>query len=204
MYIPPHFTFDDDEEIQELIRRWPLATVVVHGSDGLAANHIPLIIEQEQTGLILHGHIARANPLSRIDDETPALAVFQGPSAYISPSWYATKQQHGKVVPTWNYSAVHVSGTLTVIDNAEWTLSMVTRLTEMQESSMSLPWQVSDAPTDFTQALLKSIVGIELRVADLQAKKKASQNQPEENRYGVQQGLQAISNPFAEELSGHE
>ena len=100
MYIPPHFAFDDDEEIQELIRRWPLATVVVHGSDGLAANHIPLIIEQEQTGLILHGHIARANPLSRIDDETPALAVFQGPSAYISPSWYATKQQHEKVVPT--------------------------------------------------------------------------------------------------------
>jgi transcriptional regulator len=105
MYIPPHFVFDDDDEIQELIRRWPLATVVVHGSDGLAANHIPLIIDQEQAGLILHGHIARANKLSRIDDATSALAVFEGPSAYISPSWYAPKRHDGKVVPTWNYSA---------------------------------------------------------------------------------------------------
>lgn len=204
MYIPQHFQQLSQQELRSLIRDYPLATLVTNTQDGLCANHVPLIIDDDQDeGLRLHGHIARSNSLSQDKVLGETLAVFQGPNAYISPNWYATKQQHGKVVPTWNYMAVHATGNLRIIDDRDWTLSMITRLTDKEEASHPTPWAVSDAPAAFTEGLLSSVVGIELVVTSLQGKWKVSQNQPEENREGVRSGLETISNPHAATLSGH-
>lgn len=205
MYVPKHFEQRDPHKLLELIRTYPLATVVVHTKDGLLANHIPLVIADTPSDrLVLHGHIARANPLSEVDGVSGGLAVFHGPNAYISPNWYATKQQHGKVVPTWNYSTVHAAGDLRIIDDRDWTLSMIERLTDQEERRQQSPWKVADAPAAFTEALLPSIVGLELVVSDLHGKWKVSQNQPEENRSGVQRGLQSSTSRDANHLSGHD
>lgn len=204
MYIPQHFQQLSQQKLRSLIHDHPLATLVTNTQDGLCANHIPLIIDDNQAeDLRLHGHIARANPLNQAEILGDTLAIFQGPNAYISPNWYATKQQHGKVVPTWNYVAVHATGNLRIIDDRDWTMRMISRLTDKEEATQPAPWAVSDAPASFTEGLLSSVVGIELVVTSLEGKWKVSQNQPEQNREGVQDGLDALSNPHAATLSGH-
>jgi len=203
MYIPKHFQQSDQTEILKLIREFPLATLVVNMDQGPVANHVPLIIDRTSTGnLRLHGHIARANPLSRFPRADHALAVFQGPNAYVSPNWYPTRQQHGRVVPTWNYAAVHASGRLRIIDDRDWLLSQIEKLTDEQEATQETPWAVSDAPEDFTNGLLASIVGVELEVSELRGKWKVSQNQPEKNRLGVEHGLKESGNTDSGYLSG--
>ena len=143
----------------------------------------------ESGELVLQGHIARANPLSKQDIVGDVIAIFQGPGAYISPNWYPSKKVHGKVVPTWNYAAVHAKGKLQFIDDPTWKLNFLNMLTNEQESGQDSPWSVSDAPAEFVHNLLGSIVGFEIAVKELSGKWKLSQNQPEENRAGVVAGL---------------
>lgn len=204
MYIPGHFEQQDPQALHGLIRSRPLATLITSTDSGLTVNHIPMVLTVTDDEVRLQGHIARANPLATAEVHGEAIAVFQGPNAYISPGWYATKQQHGKVVPTWNYIAVHARGPLQLIDDRDWTRAMVEQLTDQEEAGQSDPWSVNDAPASFTDALLASIVGLELTVTDICGKWKVSQNQPEENRQGVQAALKARSNPAADQLSGFQ
>jgi transcriptional regulator len=191
MYIPQLFEETRLEVLHGLIHAQPFATVVTLSSDGINANHIPLHLAADQSPLgALRGHVARANPMwsDRVDD-TDALAIFQGPHTYISPSFYPTKREHGKVVPTWNYAVVHARGPLRVIDDPAWLRSQLEALVSRHEASSQTPWSIADAPPDFIDRMLESIVGFEIVVSKLSGKWKMSQNQPAGNRAGVIEGL---------------
>ncbi|MFA6162167.1 MAG: FMN-binding negative transcriptional regulator [Methylobacter sp.] len=193
MYIPPHFEQPDIEVMHDLIRNRPLATLVTLGSDGINANHIPLhlVPELEPFG-VLRGHVARSNPIwSDLESDVDTLTIFHAPDAYISPSWYATKQETGKVVPTWNYTVVHAYGSLRIIDDASWIRSQMEALTTHHEAAFPEPWSVSDAPEDFTEKLIEAVIGIEMVITRLSGKWKISQNQPPQNQHSVIQGLNA-------------
>jgi transcriptional regulator len=194
MYLPPHFQESRVETLHDLMRAHPLATVVTLSTDGLNANHIPLLLHLEPGPFgTLRGHVARSNPLVRDPvDNIETLAVFQGPQSYITPSWYPTKQEHGKVVPTWNYAVVHAHGALRVVDDAVWVRDLVETLTRQQEAHFSQPWSVSDAPQDFVDGRIGAIVGIEMVISKLVGKWKVSQNQPVQNQAGVVQGLKGL------------
>jgi transcriptional regulator len=193
MYLPAHFEQNDLAVLQRLMRDRPLATLVTLGSGGLNANHIPLHWSAEPAPFgTLRGHVARANPLwSDLKSEVEALAVFLGPQAYVSPNWYPSKKQSGRVVPTWNYVAVHATGTLRIVQDARWLHALVNTLTSVHESTMPAPWQVSDAPEPYIATLIANVVGIEMVLTGLAGKVKASQNQPEPNRAGVDAALRA-------------
>jgi len=193
MYLPPVFREERVEVLHGLMRENPLATLVTLGADGIAANHIPLLVDPEPLpyGTLL-GHVARVNPVWReFSRETPALAIFSGPEHYISPSWYPSKQEDGRVVPTWNYVAVHAYGRIEIHEDAEWLRRLVTRLTATQEARFEQPWQVSDAPADYVDGLLKEIVGIEMRIERIEGKWKMGQNRSEADRRGAVAGLMA-------------
>ena len=204
MYIPRHFAQSDQQAQFDLIRSSPLATLVVNTREGLVANHIPFVLDVEDLGTVkLLAHIPRANPLSgHLADGSDCLAVFHGPQGYVTPSWYATKKEHGKVVPTWNYAVVHAHGRIRLVEDEDWILRQVNLLTELNEGSRSTPWAVSDAPGDFTERLVRSLVGLELTVNRLEAKNKASQNQPEENQRSVLAALEseAVDTVFANHM----
>lgn len=192
MYVPTHFEESRVEVLHGLMHEHPLATLVTLSSAGLNANHIPLQLSpaEGQFG-ILHGHVARANPLWHdLVPEVEALAIFQGPHAYITPSWYPTKQEHGKAVPTWNYVVVHAYATLRIIDDPAWLKAQLRLLTAQHESAFSQAWALDDAPSEYIERLLGAIVGIELVITTLSGKWKVSQNQPEPNQTGVVRGLQ--------------
>ncbi len=193
MYIPPQFKQPDIEVMHELIRNCPLATLVTMGSNGINANHIPLhlSVTPEPHG-VLRGHVARSNPIwSDLESDIDTLAIFDGPVTYISPSWYATKQETGKVVPTWNYTVVHAYGSLRIIDDAVWVRTQLETLTNHNEAVFPEPWEVSDAPEDFTEKLIAAVIGIEMVITRLSGKWKVSQNQPPQNQSSVIQGLNA-------------
>lgn len=193
VYIPKQFEESRVDVMHDLIRTYPLATVVTHSKNGLSANHIPLHLSKlrgEFGGL--WGHVARANPmLADIVDDVESLAIFHGPDAYISPSWYATKKEAGKVVPTWNYAAVHAYGILRVVDDASWLRTQLEALTFENEAGFLEPWSVSDAPPDYIDRIASAIVGVEMVVTRLLGKWKVSQNQPIQNRDSVVSGLRA-------------
>jgi transcriptional regulator len=189
MYIPGHFREDRLDVLHALVREHPLATLVTVGPNGLTANHLPMLIDPEPAPFgTLVGHLARGNAQWR-DAGEPALAIFTGADHYISPSWYPSKQEHGKVVPTWNYSAVHAHGILQVHDDPEWLRALVTRLTGTHEAQFEQPWKVADAPADYIDGLLNGIVGIEIPIQRLEGKWKMSQNRSEADREGVAQAL---------------
>ena len=193
MYVPPLFKEDRIDVLHDAIRRAGLATLVTLAPDGLIASHVPLLLDPEPApyGTLL-GHLARPNPQARgAVPGVQALAIFQGPDAYITPSWYATKRETGKVVPTWNYVAVHAYGTVEFFDDPERLRAIVTRLTERQEAGRAAPWAVSDAPAEFVDGMLKGIVGFSLPIGRLEGKWKMSQNRPAEDRAGVVTGLRA-------------
>lgn len=191
MYCPAHFKEDSPEALIGLIQAHPLGTVVCHTPTGLVADHIPLLFKAEAgTAGKLVGHVAASNPLWQVAPDQELLVVFQGGSAYISPNWYATKAVAGKVVPTWNYAVVHAYGTLQATRDPAQVLALVSELTNHHEAQQPHPWQVSDAPADYTAQLLQHIVGIELTIHRLQGKWKVSQNQPEANQRSVIAGLQ--------------
>jgi transcriptional regulator len=192
MYCPSHFQEDKPAALVGLIEQFPLATVVYHGADGLTADHIPLMYEASPDGLgKLVGHVAKSNPLWQVEPEQELLVVFQGPSTYISPNWYASKPEAGKVVPTWNYAVVHAYCTLSATHEPVQVLGIITALTDKNEASQPHPWRVTDAPAEFTEKLLGDIVGISLQIKRWQGKWKVSQNQPEQNRQSVVQGLRS-------------
>jgi transcriptional regulator len=193
MYLPKHFEQNDVAVIHELMRAHPLATLVTLGSGGLNANHIPLHVCAEPAPLgTLRGHVARANPMwNDFRADVAALAVFRGPQAYISPSWYPTKTQTGRVVPTWNYLAAHACGPLRIIDDPAWVRDLLQTLTTEHEAAQANPWSMRDAPEEFVAKMVAGVVGIEIVISSLTGKYKASQNQPSENRAGVVHALRA-------------
>lgn len=194
MYVPSHFAESRTEVLHDLMRAHPLGAMVVLASDGLNANHIPFEIDPEPAPFgTLRGHVARANPVWREGSnkvaQIDALVMFEGPHAYISPAWYATKKENGKVVPTWNYAVVHAHGPLRAVEDRVWLRRFVEQLTQRYETPRADPWKVSDAPADFIDTLIESIVGIEIPIVRLTGKWKVSQNRPEKDRVGVAEGL---------------
>jgi transcriptional regulator len=191
MYVPSHFAESRVDVLHDLIRTHPFGALVVLASGGLDANHIPFEIDPEPAPFgTLRGHVARANPVWRdFSAQVEALVLFQGAHAYISPAWYATKKEHGKVVPTWNYAVVHAHGPLRVIDDRAWLRQFVGKLTDRHEATRSDPWKVTDAPAEFIDTMVAAIVGIEIPIAKLTGKWKVSQNRPEKDRAGVVEGL---------------
>lgn len=192
MYIPAIFREERLEPILEIISEHPLATLITLGPEGLVANHIPLIHSREPAPWgTLRGHMARPNTQWReYRPEVEALAVFTGPQTYISPNWYPTKDQTGKVVPTWNYAVVHAYGRLESYTDPERLRSHLTELTATQEARFNDPWSINDAPSDFIDALLNSIVGIELKISRFEGKWKVSQNRTVQDREGVAYALE--------------
>jgi transcriptional regulator len=192
VYVPAHFSESRIDVLHELIRASGLATLVSMTSDGLIASHAPLLLDPDPAPYgTLIGHLAKANPHVRAADSgVQTLVIFLGPDGYITPSYYAAKQEHGKVVPTWNYAAVHAYGRLEAFDDPDRLLAVVTRLTNRHESRRVRPWAVSDAPDDFVQGMLRGIVGIMLPITRLEGKVKMSQNRPATDIAGVIGGLQ--------------
>lgn len=190
MYLPAHFEQHDRAALHGLVAAHPLATLVTPGPEGTVADLLPLQLHTGDDGSAeLRGHVARANPLWRHAHGQPVLALFHGPQAYVTPSWYASKPRHGKVVPTWNYTVVQARGTLQAVDDAPWLRELVGLLTDTHESPRPAPWQVEDAPADFVQQMLRAIVGIRIPVDRLVGKWKVSQNRDEADRAGVATGL---------------
>jgi transcriptional regulator len=189
MYIPAHFA-PDDETVAELLRNHGAADLVTLTDDGLAATMLPFVYVPEAGDHgSLHGHVARNNEQWKLPAHGESLAIVRGPDAYISPSWYASKAEHGRVVPTWNYVTAHVYGTFIVHDDAEWTEDLVRRLTTKHESKREHPWSVDDAPRAFIEGQLRAIVGVELLITRIEAKAKLSQNRPPADVEGVINGL---------------
>ena len=191
MYLPPAFRQDRTDVLHDAIRKAGLATLVTLTPEGLIASHIPLLLDPDPAPYgTLTGHLARPNAQAR-GATGDALAIFLGPDAYITPSWYETKRETGKVVPTWNYVAIHAAGPITFFNDPDRLLDVVTRLTERHEGTRAAPWAVSDAPADFVQTMLKGIVGFSIQITRLEGKWKMSQNRPEVDRAGVVAGLAA-------------
>lgn len=195
MYTPPAFKDDDIDSIRSTIRNARLANLVTATADGPMATPLPLFLdESEGEHGTLYGHLAKANPHWTLPPIGEALAIFMGPEAYVTPSWYATKQETGKVVPTWNYVAVHAYGPVEFFQDPARLLDAVTRLTNKHEGARAKPWAVSDAPDDFIAAQLRGIVGIRIPVSRFEGKRKMSQNRPEADRIGVAAGLGTSDN----------
>ena len=193
MYTPRAFALDDLPEIQQLIQHTRLAQLVTFGEHGLLASHLPLLLNPDEgANGTLYGHLAKANPQWKdLQSGSEALVIFAGAEAYISPAFYPAKAEHGKVVPTWNYIAVHAYGTPEVFSDAERLLSVVTALTDRHEAGRAQPWKVSDAPADYIEGMLKAIVGFALPVERLIGKRKLSQNRSPADMAGVREGLAA-------------
>jgi transcriptional regulator len=191
MYRPPAFREDRLEVQHELIRAHPLGLLITAGPSGLLANSVPFLIGGAESGNgTLRAHFARGNPHWR---ELPAVAecliVFQGPQEYITPSWYPTKRETGKVVPTWNYVTVHAWGRPRVIEDAVWLRRQIEDLTRLNEAARPAPWKVDDAPADYLEHQIKGIVGLEISIDRIEGKWKVSQNRPAIDRAGVVEGL---------------
>ena len=196
MYTPPAFREDDPLVLRQIIRDARLSTLVTATADGLMATPLPLILEEnEGEHGVLYGHLARANPQWKTPPTGEALVIFSGPDAYITPNWYATKPEHGKVVPTWNYTAVHAYGPVEFFEGEARLHDAVSRLTDLHEHSRENPWAVNDAPDAYIRAQIKGIVGLRLPISRMEGKRKMSQNQPEQNRKGVAAGLAQSDRP---------
>jgi len=191
MYIPRHNEEKRVSAMHALMSSQPLAVLVTLGTAGLIASHIPMLLEEDGSQFgTLKAHISRANPQWRdLVPTVQALAIFAGPQHYISPTWYPGTKEHGKEVPTWNYVVVHAYGPLNVIEDEQWLLKNVEKLTNVHESASPVPWKVSDAPEDFIRSQLKGIVGLELPIQRLEGKWKVSQNRTDSDRQGVIRGL---------------
>jgi transcriptional regulator len=189
MYVPAHFVMDD-EAVRDLLHRHGAADLVTATPSGLIATLLPFVYEPDagEHGALL-GHVARNNEQWRTDVVGEALVIVRGPDAYVSPSWYASKAEHGRVVPTWNYVTAHVYGRLVVHDDPRWVEALVRRLTAKHEAPMVRPWSIDDAPPAFAAGQLRAIVGIELLISRIEAKAKMSQNRPEADVEGVIAGL---------------
>jgi transcriptional regulator len=202
MYLPAHFEETRVPVLHELIRAHPLGLLITSRADGPAADPVPFLIDAEPTPRgTLRAHVARANLLWREAADRDVLVVFQGAQAYVSPGWYASKREHGKVVPTWNYVVVQARGRLRAIDDPAWLHALVNRLTDRHEATRAAPWKVADAPDDYVAQMLRAIVGIEIEIASIGGKWKVSQNRAAADRDGVAQGLAAESDADAQAMA---
>jgi len=185
MYIPDMFREDRPDVLQDAVRRIGFATLVTHNGDGsLEANHLPMLLSDG----VLRGHVARANPVWEAD-ACEALAIFLGPHAYVSPSWYPSKAETGKAVPTWNYITVHARGAINWIQDADWLRAHVGALSDANEAGRERPWTITDAPANYIDGLVRAIVGFELTVSRLEGKWKLSQNRDAADHAGAREGL---------------
>lgn len=193
MYQPPAFREDRPAVLHDFIRAHPLGLLISGGPDGLLANPVPFLLDPDPAPFgTLRAHLAKANAQwQALAAGRDVLVVFQGADAYVSPGWYASKREHGRVVPTWNYAIVQARGTARVVQDAAWLHAIVSRLTERHETGRAAPWAVTDAPDEFVAAQLRGIVGLEIPLTALEGKLKASQNRPEPDRQGVVAGLSA-------------
>jgi len=190
MYQPDHFRVDDVLQMHALMRGRPFAALVSAGVAGLYASHLPTVLKDEGPNGLIECHLARANPhCKELGEVDQALMIFQGPEAYITPNWYPSKAQTGKVVPTWNYAVVHAYGRPEVMTDADWLRRHVTELTAQQEAGEAKPWAVTDAPATFVDAMLRGIVGFRFAITRLEGKWKMSQNRELPDRAGVVKGL---------------
>jgi transcriptional regulator len=193
MYTPSSFAIDDLHELHQQILGTRLAMVVTHGEQGLQASHLPLLFNPDHgPNGTLYGHFARANPQwKELQNGAEALVIFAGADAYVSPGFYPSKAEHGKVVPTWNYVAVHAYGTAEVFTDADRLRTLVCALTDRHEAGRTNPWKVADAPADYIDGMLKAIVGFALPIQRLEGKRKLSQNRNAADITGVREGLAA-------------
>ncbi|SDG30953.1 FMN-binding negative transcriptional regulator [Phytopseudomonas seleniipraecipitans] len=203
MYVPPAFRQTDLPALHREIGNCRVATLVSHGQNGLQASHLPLLLRPDEGRYgTLYGHLARANPHWQVLAEgTEALVMFNGPDAYVSPSWYPAKAEHGKVVPTWNYIAVHAYGRAEVFDDAERLRSLLAGLTERHEGPRPQPWAMDDAPQDYIAGMLRAVVGFALPIERLEGKWKLGQNRSEADRRGVHDGLANSTEPRDRDLA---
>lgn len=199
MYTPAAFTEEDPKLIAEIFVEHPLAQLVTMTDVGLVATPLPLLYEPSAEGPgSLVGHVARANrQWAESMPAVEALAIFTGPDAYVSPNWSPSKAEHGRVVPTWNYETVHVRGRFVVHDETDWKRALVTRLTQRHELQFDVQWSVEDAPQDYIDSMLKGIVGIEVQITSIQAKRKLSQNKPPADIAGIADGLAQVGGTSA-------
>jgi transcriptional regulator len=211
MYVPKHFEETNVNVLHYLIAEHSLGALVTVSEESPDANHIPFLVhaEPEPYGM-LHGHVARANPVWRQYQDEPVdtrvskpnvLVIFQGPQAFVSPSWYPTKQETGKVVPTWNYVVVHAHGRLRVVDDPAWVRAHLEELTRQHEGHRDAPWKITDAPADYIDKMVDAVVGIEIPIVRLVGKWKVSQNRPPRDRDGVARGLAREGSPAANAIA---
>lgn len=203
MYLPAHFNETRPDVMRVLMRSRPLSTLVTQCESGLVANHVPVQTLDEPAPLgCIRGHIARANPLWReYRDGTQALAIFQGPQVYVSPSFYPSKAQTGEVVPTWNYAVVHASGTLRFIQDTAWLRDFVAGLTAAHEQARATPWKIEDAPAPYIDKMLSLIVGFEFAITALSGKWKVGQNRTQADQQGVVSSLQSAADANSQEIA---
>lgn len=197
MYVPRDFAETTTRMLHEQMLDTPLPVLVTHDSQGLIASHIPLLLKPDEGEYgTLYGHLARANrQWQALAGGAEAMVIFAGRQAYISPSFYPEKAEHGKAVPTWNYLAVHAYGQAEVFDDAQRLLALVSQLSDRHEANRPQPWAVSDAPRDYINSMLKAIVGFSLSITRLKGQRKLSQNRSAADQAGVRNGLMASSNP---------
>lgn len=203
MHCPIHFKEDREAVLHALIRQYPLGAMVTHGVSGISAEHIPFVLHEEGPGkAVLRGHVARSNPVGNEGSVgLDSLVIFQGPQIYITPSWYPSKTEHGKVVPTWNYVLVHAHGKVRLMHDEEWLKRHLKALTFSQESTQPNPWEPADAPLKFLNTQIKGIIGVEIEIDRLQGKWKVSQNKSVEDRAGVINGLRSLATDGANAMA---
>lgn len=203
MYNPKTFVVEDLPQLHGMMNDCRLAVLITHGEHGLQASHLPLLLDTQQGPHgSLYGHMARANPQWRdLEAGAEALVVFAGADAYVSPGFYPSKAEHGKVVPTWNYLAVHAYGTAEVFSDPHRLRNLVGALTERHESGRAQPWSIDDAPAEYIDSMLKAIVGFALPIQRLEGKRKLSQNRSPEDVAGVRNGLAASLDPQDQKLA---
>lgn len=202
MYTPSSFKQEDVAVLREMMTRTGFISLVTNAATGLLATQAPVLFDPDhgEHGM-LRGHIARANPQWKTAAEQEALAIFVGPNGYVSPQWYAAKREHGRVVPTWNYVAVHAHGKVRFSDDRDLLLEIVTRLTGKHEADFDQPWKVSDAPSDYVEGMLKAIVAFEMPILRIEGSWKLSQNRSDADRAGALEGLRSQGNTVSEEMS---
>ena len=200
MYLPKHFSVDDPALLAQLIAEYPLATIVGSLENQLEINHLPLMLSSDRTKL--YGHIARVNPLVKVagSSNTSVTAIFNGPQAYVTPAWYPSKKETGKVVPTRNYAVVHAQGNIKLIEDAQWLRSHVAQMTNIHEPTYQSNWKLDDAPEDYVQMMLKAIIGIEIEVKSLVGKFKLSQNRPAQDYAAVVETIEKSPQEVLQEM----
>jgi len=203
MYVPSHFDESRLAVLHEFIRQHPFAAIIANTAAGLEGNHLPLLVDAERGRFgTLRGHIARANPMwQTVSAGSEVLTIFQGVSHYVSPRWYPSKREHGKVVPTWNYAVIHARGSIQWFHDPDWLRSLLETTTNLHEGTHPMPWHVSDAPDEYVRRQIGAIVGFEILLSDLTGKWKLSQNRNDADRAGVTSALEGQPDEGAQEMA---